>query len=190
MLMSVSAFACGCADNSMPVAQLPEIDKTNPLLADWDTPFATPPFDRIELAHYKPAFETAIAVSRAEIDAIVNNPAKPTFANTILALEHQGELLGRIEGIFFNLLEADASDEMQQIALEVQPALTELSNDVSLNPELFARVKAVYEVRSSDFQKRIKNCSKIPTRVSPAAVPTCPTTRRNFIVSIRANCPN
>ncbi|MBP3482921.1 MAG: M3 family metallopeptidase [Alistipes sp.] len=156
MLMSVSAFACGCADNSMPVAQLPEIDKTNPLLADWDTPFATPPFDRIELAHYKPAFETAIAVSRAEIDAIVNNPAKPTFANTILALEHQGELLGRIEGIFFNLLEADASDEMQQIALEVQPALTELSNDVSLNPELFARVKAVYEGSKFGLSKEDK----------------------------------
>ncbi len=145
MLMSVSAFAVGCADNTMPVAQLPEIDTTNPLLAEWDTPFATPPFDQIKLEDYLPAFDTAIAVSRAELDAIVSNPAKPTFANTIVALERQGALLDRISGIFYNLLSANTSDQMQKIALEVQPKLTELSNDISLNPELFARVKAVYE---------------------------------------------
>ena len=79
------------------------------------------------------------------MDAIVNNPKKPTFGNTIVALERQGELLNRISGIFFNLLEADTSDEMQEIALRVQPKLTEFSNDLSLNPELFARVKYVYE---------------------------------------------
>ena len=143
--MCISAFAAGCADNSMPVVQLPEIDKSNPLLADWDTPFQTPPFDSIKITDYMPAFETAIAVSRAELDAIVNNPAKPTFANTIVALERQGELLSRIEGIFYNLLEADTSDQMQQIALDIQPKLTELANDIALNPQLFARVKAVYE---------------------------------------------
>ena len=145
MLMSVSALLCGCAGEQMPEVQLPEIDKSNPLLADWETPFATPPFDAIKLSDYKPAFETAIAVSRAEIDAIVNNPAKPTFANTIVALERHGELLERIEGVFYNLLSADTSDEMQQIALEIQPELTALGNDISLNPALFARVKAVYE---------------------------------------------
>ena len=75
----------------------------------------------------------------------MNNPRKPTFGNTIVALERQGELLNRIAGLFFNLLEADTSDEMQQIAQRVQPKLTELSNDISLNPELFARVKQVYE---------------------------------------------
>ena len=145
MFMSLSALMYGCGGEQMPVVNLPEIDTSNPLLAEWDTPYAAPPFDAIKLSDYKPAFETAIAVSRAEIDAIVNNPAKPTFANTIVALERQGALLGRISGIFYNLLEADSSDEMQQIALDVQPALTELSNDISLNPELFARVKAVYE---------------------------------------------
>ncbi len=143
--MTLAAFAAGCADNSIPRAQLPELDTTNPLLAQWETPHATPPFSKIELAHYEPAFEAAIACQRAEIDAIVNNPAKPTFGNTIAALERSGELLGRIEGVFFNLLSADTSDEMQEIALRVQPKLTELSNDISLNPELFARVKAVYE---------------------------------------------
>ncbi len=145
MMMAVSAFAAGCAGDRMPVADLPEIDTNNPLLAQWDTPFATPPFSAISLSDYEPAFDTAIAVSRAEVEAIVKNPAKPTFRNTIVALERQGELLNRISGLFFNLLEADSSDEMQQIALNVQPKLTALSNDISLDPELFARVKAVYE---------------------------------------------
>lgn len=139
------ATLVSCGDNSIPKADLPEIDTSNPLLAEWDTPYATPPFSQIKLADYEPAFETAIAVSRAEIDAIVKNPAKPTFGNTIVALERQGELLNRISGIFFNLLEADSSDEMQEIAIRVQPKLTELGNDVSLNPELFARVKKVYD---------------------------------------------
>ena len=129
----------------MPTVVMPEIDTTNPLLAEWNTPHQTPPFDQIKLEHYMPAFETAIAVSRAEVDAIVNNPAKPTFANTILALEQQGALLDRIGGVFFNLNEADTSDELQAIAIEIQPKLTALSNDVSLNPELFKRVKYVYE---------------------------------------------
>lgn len=145
LIMTFSAFAAGCADNSIPKAQLPELDLTNPLLAEWDTPYATPPFSKIELKDYEPAFDAAIACSRAEIEAIVNNPAKPTFGNTIVALERQGELLGRIAGVFYNLLEADTSDEMQAIAQRVQPKLTELSNDISLNPALFARVKAVYE---------------------------------------------
>ena len=144
-IMAVSAMAAGCADNSIPKAQLPELDLSNPLLAAWDTPHETPPFSEIELSDYEPAFDAAIACSRAEIDAIVNNPKKPTFGNTIVALERQGELLNRIAGLFFNLLEADTSDEMQQIAQRVQPKLTELSNDISLNPELFARVKQVYE---------------------------------------------
>ena len=145
VIMAFSAMAAGCADNSVPKAQLPELDLSNPLLAAWNTPHETPPFSEIELADYEPAFDAAIACSRAEIDAIVNNPKKPTFGNTIVALERQGELLNRIAGLFFNLLEADTSDEMQEIAQRVQPKLTELSNDISLNPELFARVKRVYE---------------------------------------------
>lgn len=145
LMMTFTAFAAGCADRSVPRAQLPELDTTNPLLAEWETPHATPPFSQIELSHYEPAFDAAIACSRAEVAAIVDNPAKPTFRNTIVALERQGALLDRIAGIFFNLLEADATDEMQEIALRVQPKLTELSNDISLDPKLFARVKAVYE---------------------------------------------
>ena len=142
--MTFSALVAGCGDD-MPVAVLPEIDTTNPLLAEWDTPYATPPFDQIKITDYEPAIDAAIAVSRAEVEAIVNNPAKPSFRNTIEALECQGQLLGRILGIFFNLREADTSDELDAIALRIQPKLTELSNDISLNPALFERVKAVYE---------------------------------------------
>ena len=138
-------MAAGCADNSIPEAQLPDLDMSNPLLAAWDTPHETPPFSEIKLSDYEPAFDAAIACSRAEVEAIVKNPKKPTFGNTIVALERQGELLNRISGLFFNLLEADSSDEMQEIAQRVQPKLTELSNDISLDPELFARVKYVYE---------------------------------------------
>ena len=121
----------------------------NPLLADWNTPYQTPPFNEIKVEHYAPAFDVAIAEARAEIDAIVADTAAPTFANTIEALERAGDKLTRIEYIFFNILEADANEQMQQVSMEVQPKLTEYSNDVSLNPELFARVKAVYDQRES-----------------------------------------
>ena len=164
LIMSVSALLGACAGNDMPVAQLPEIDTTNPLLAEWDTPHATPPFDKISISDYEPAFETAIAVSRAEVDAIINNPAKPSFNNTILALEKQGELLDRISSVFFNMLQCNTSDELQNIAMHVQPKLTELGNDVSLNPELFKRVKAVYEnpglFLSKEDKKLLENTYK------------------------------
>ena len=162
--MSVSALLGACAGNDMPVAQLPEIDTTNPLLAEWDTPHATPPFDKISASDYEPAFDTAIAVSRAEIDAIVNNPAKPSFKNTIVALEKQGELLERISSVFFNMLQCNTSDELQNIAMQIQPKLTELDNDVSLNPELFKRVKEVYEnpglLLSKEDKKLLENTYK------------------------------
>ena len=145
LMMTFSALLSACGSDQMPQPVLPEIDTNNPLLAEWDTPYATPPFDKIKITDYEPAFETAIAVSRAEVDAIVNNPAKPTFKNTIVAMERQGQLLGRIAGIFYNLREANTSDQMDAIAMRIQPKMTELSNDISLNPELFARVKAVYE---------------------------------------------
>lgn len=122
---------------------------TNPLLADWNTPYQTPPFNEIKVEHYAPAFDAAIAEARADIDAIVADTAAPTFANTIEALERAGDKLTRIEYIFFNILEADADEQMQKVSMEVQPKLTEYSNDVSLNPELFARVKAVYDQRES-----------------------------------------
>ena len=121
----------------------------NPLLEEWNTPYQTPPFSKIELKHYEPAFDYAIEQNRADIDAIINNPETPTFENTIVAMEQAGELLGRVSGLFFVLNNCCTNAEMQQIALNVTPKLTALSNDVSLNPELFARVKAVYDERES-----------------------------------------
>ena len=163
-IMSASALLGACTGNDMPVAQLPEIDTNNPLLAEWNTPHATPPFDKIAISDYEPAFETAIAVSRAEIEAIVSNPAKPSFNNTILALEKQGALLERIESVFFNMLQCNTSDELQDIAMRIQPKLTQLGNDISLNPELFKRVKTVNEnpgwFLSDEDEKLLENTYK------------------------------
>lgn len=116
----------------------------NPLLTESNAPFGAPQFDKIRNEHYLPAFESAIAEAKAEIDAIVANPDAPTFANTIEAMEYAGATLERVSGIFFNLMEADTDEQMQEIAETVSPMLTEYSTYVSLNAPLFERVKAVY----------------------------------------------
>jgi len=116
----------------------------NPLLADYNTPYETQPFDKIKVEHYKPAFEYAIEEARQGIDAIVSNTEAPSFENTIVALDRNGALLSRVAGAFFNVNSAETNDEMQAVAQEVSPLLSDFSNDVSLNAELFARVKAVY----------------------------------------------
>ncbi|MDR0954634.1 MAG: M3 family metallopeptidase [Rikenellaceae bacterium] len=121
----------------------------NPLLKDFNTPFGVPPFGQIKIEQYLPAFEQTIAEARADIEGIVGNPDAPTFENTIVALDRYGKRLSAVSSIFFNLNEADTNDEMQQIALQVSPELTRMSNDIQLNPELFQRVKAVYDQRES-----------------------------------------
>lgn len=121
--------------------------KQNPFLTEQNTPFGVPAFDKIELKDYKPAFEEAIKQEKAEIDAIVNNPEAPTFANTIEALDRVGGLLNNVSGAFFNILEADGNDEMNAIAEEVTPMVTSLSDEIMLNDALFQRVKTVYEQR-------------------------------------------
>ena len=120
----------------------------NPLLTESKAPFGAPEFDKIKTEHYLPAFEEGIKEGKAEIDAIVANPDEPTFDNTIEAMEHAGSKLNKVGGIFFNLMEAHTSDEMQVIAEQVSPMLTEYSMYVSLNEHLFKRVKAVYEKRN------------------------------------------
>ncbi|MBQ8811917.1 MAG: M3 family metallopeptidase [Bacteroidales bacterium] len=119
----------------------------NPLLRESSAPFGAPEFDKIRNEHYLPAFEAGIAEAKAEIDAIIANQEEPTFENTIEAMEYAGQTLDRVAGIFYNLMEADTDDQMQQIAEEVSPMLTEYSMYVSLNNDLFQRVKAVYEKR-------------------------------------------
>ena len=117
----------------------------NPLLMESAAPFGAPEFDKIKNEHYLPAFEAAIAEAKAEIDAIVANPDEPTFENTIEAMEYSGETLNNVASIFYNLMEANTNDELQQIAEAISPMMTEYSMYVSLNPILFERVKAVYE---------------------------------------------
>ena len=117
----------------------------NPLLVESTAPFGAPQFDKIRNEHYLPAFEAGIAEAKAEIDAIVANEEEPTFANTIEAMEYSGQTLNTVAGIFYNLMEANTSDEMQEIAEKISPMLTEYSMYVSLNAPLFERVKAVYE---------------------------------------------
>ena len=120
----------------------------NPFLKESSAPFGAPEFDKIENEHYLPAFEAGIAEAKAEIDAIVANQEEPTFENTIEAMEYSGETLNRVASIFYNLMEANTNDQMQQIAEQLSPMLTEYEMYVSLNAPLFERVKAVYEKRN------------------------------------------
>jgi len=115
------------------------------LLSKFTTKHNTAPFSEIKNEDYFPAFQEGIALAKAEIDAIVTNPEAPTFANTIEAMDYSGAILDRISSIFFNLNSAETSDEMQKIAQQVSPLLSEFGNDITLNADLFARVKAVYE---------------------------------------------
>jgi len=120
---------------------------SNPLLEQPKTPYGVPAFDKVKLAHYMPAFEEAIAQNKAEVEAIINNPDEPTFENTVVALDRAGLLLDRVQGVFFNVLEADGNDEMNEIAEQVSPMLSELSDGIILNEALFKRVKFVYDQR-------------------------------------------
>ena len=119
------------------------------LTSTFNTKHNTAPFSQIKIEDYKPAFIENIAAARAEINAITNNPEAPTFQNTIEALDFSGNALDRLSSIFFNLNSAETNDEMQKIAQEVSPLLTEFSNDITLNENLFKRIKTVYEQRES-----------------------------------------
>ncbi len=120
----------------------------NPLLTESTAPFGAPQFDKIQNEHYLPAFEAGIAEAKAEIDAIIANEEEPTFENTIEAMEYAGETLNNVASIFYNLMEANTNDEMQQIAEKLSPMLTEYEMYVSLSAPLFERVKTVYEKRN------------------------------------------
>ena len=117
----------------------------NPLLTESTAPFGAPQFDKIENEHYLPAFEQGIAEAKAEIDAIVANQEEPTFENTIEAMEYAGQTLNKVASIFYAVMEAHTDETKQEIAEKISPMLTEYSMYVSLNNDLFQRVKAVYE---------------------------------------------
>ena len=100
----------------------------NPFFGKYKTPFETAPFDRIKTEHYEPAFEEGIKQLKEEVDAIADNQQPATFENTIVALERSGELLNRVSGVFFNVLSADATDEMMEISQRISPKLSESNN--------------------------------------------------------------
>ena len=120
----------------------------NPLLVPWGGPFGAPPFDRIRPAHFAPAFEAALAERRAEIAAIIAEPAAPAFDNTIADLERSGALLRRVSGAFFHLAGAETSDEIERIERDIAPVLSRERNAILLDDALFARVETLYQARA------------------------------------------
>ncbi|MCD8184259.1 MAG: M3 family metallopeptidase [Bacteroides sp.] len=127
-----------------------KIQASNPFFENYATPHGAVPFDRIKTEHYEPAIREGIRRQNEEIDAIICNPETPTFDNTIVPYEKSGELLHRANTVFGNLLSAETSDELQELAKEIMPLMSEHQNNISLNEELFARIKGVYEQREKE----------------------------------------
>ncbi len=121
----------------------------NPFYQEWDTPFGIPPFDQIKNDHYMPAFERGMEENLVEIDAIVNNPDEPTFANTLEELERTGKLLTKVQRVFFNLASSNTNPEMQELQRELSPMLSAHFDKITLNEQLFNRVEAVYQDREN-----------------------------------------
>ena len=136
LLLISLLFSC---KNQMPM------DKSNPLLNQFNTPHGTVPFNEIKMEHFMPAFLAAMELGRAEINEIANNKKSPTFENTIVALEYAGELLKRTSTIFLNLNNAESNEVSRSLAREVLPMISDFYNDIYLNEKLFERVKKVYE---------------------------------------------
>ncbi|MDR0558991.1 MAG: M3 family metallopeptidase [Prevotellaceae bacterium] len=142
-----SMFA-GCVEDKAPqFAELPKGD--NPFFNEYKTPFNVPPFEAIKTEHYVPAFEAGMANQIANIDIIINQKAKPTFINTIEALENSRELLTKVQTVFSNLTSANTNKELEEINKQISPVLSKHSDDIYMNKCLFTRVKAVYDNQSS-----------------------------------------
>ena len=133
-LLTLSILIIGCS-----------VQPENTLLQKWETPFGTPPFDGIKSEHFMPAFLEAMAVEKAEVEAIANNEEEPTFENTIEALEESGELLERVSAVFSCLNGANTNDKLQSISREVAPLRAKHNDDIKLNKALFTRIKQIYE---------------------------------------------
>ena len=132
----MSCMVCACGQQAA--------DTGNPFLSEFETPYGTPDFDRIKVEHYEPAFLKGIEQQNEEIKAIVENPEEPSFENTIVALDNSGEILARVSGVFFALTEADTNDEMMALEAKIAPMLSEHSDNIFLNQDLYKRVAAVH----------------------------------------------
>lgn len=133
---AMSCMVCACGQQAA--------DTGNPFLSEFETPYGTPDFDRIKVEHYEPAFLKGIEQQNEEIKAIVENPEEPSFENTIVALDNSGEILARVSGVFFALTEADTNDEMMALEAKIAPMLSEHSDNIFLNQDLYKRVAAVH----------------------------------------------
>ncbi len=119
----------------------------NPLLAEFNTPFNVPPFEKIKVEHYEPAFKEAMLQQKQAIDKIISCTEEPTFENTIEALEYSGELLSKVANVFYPLSSAHTNKQMQELAQKLAPMLSSHGDDINLNPELFKKIKIVYDNR-------------------------------------------
>jgi peptidyl-dipeptidase Dcp len=122
-----------------------QVDKSNPFFSEFNTPFNVPAFDKIMAKHYMPAFDTGMAQGRREIAQIVKNKKNPTFKNTVVALDNAGELLTNVSKVFFEQASANTNDSLQNIEVEISPKLAAFNDEITLNPDLFKRVKYVYD---------------------------------------------
>jgi peptidyl-dipeptidase Dcp len=143
LLIIAVLFLFGC--KSKPAS----IQKDNPFFSEYQTPFHVPPFDKIKLSHFAPAYLEGIKQQEEEIQKIISNKELPGFENTILAMEQSGELCRKVNYVLGNLLSSNNNDSLQKIAQELAPKTSKLSDDIFLNPELFKKVKSVYDRRDS-----------------------------------------
>ncbi|MFW5979009.1 MAG: M3 family metallopeptidase [Bacteroidia bacterium] len=125
-------------------------DESNPFFSEYNTPFGVPPFEEIKIEHFKPAFEKAMEEQNAKIESIVNAEAEPTFENTIVPMVYSGESLSKVSSVFYGLNSANTNDEMQELAQEMSPELSSHRDAISMNADLFERIKTVYE-NKDDF---------------------------------------
>ncbi len=121
------------------------VDKTNPFFSEFDTPFNIPPFEKIMARHYMPAYEKGMADARKELQQLIDNREDPTFENTIEALDKGGELLSTVSLVFYAQSNSNTNDSLQAIEVDISPKLAAFNDEIRLNPELFSRVKSVYE---------------------------------------------
>lgn len=150
-MKKIMMAACAAAIMSGCVGTGSNSDTTgNPFFSEYKTPFGVPPFEEIKPEHYKPAFIKGMEEQMAEINAIVENIDDPNFENTIVALDKSGALLDKVSYVFYGLTNANTNDELQAINKELSPILSKHSDDISMNAELFARIKEVYDNQESE----------------------------------------
>ena len=133
---AMAIAACGCSKKA-----------DNPLFNEFTAPFGIAPFDEITIDDYREGMLKGMEEEKAEIEAIINNPEAPTFENTIVALDQSGKLLSKVRGTFSPISSSNSTDETRALEKEMSPLFSTHNDDINLNPELFARVKAVYDTK-------------------------------------------